>query len=88
MIDDPPEPSTSNSFFWGIRHMQTIEQMADVPMRDDTDSASTKEANKNDVTQMERTGDGIAYPGKRYLQHWARSWQQRVRESGCRRQQV
>ena len=46
--------------------MQTVEQIADVPMRQDTNNVSTKEAIENGVAQMECTGDDIAYPGKRH----------------------
>ena len=41
--------------------MQTVEQVSDVPVRDNTNNAST--AIKNEVPQMERTGDDIAYLG-------------------------
>ena len=41
--------------------MHTVEQNADVPIRDDTNNAST--TIENDVAQMESTGDDIAYPG-------------------------
>ena len=41
--------------------MQTVEQMANVPVRDDTNNASTQDAIKNDVAQID-----IAYPGKRH----------------------
>ena len=46
--------------------MPTVEQIEDVPMRDDKNNASTKEAIENDVAYMESTGDDIACPGKRH----------------------
>ena len=46
--------------------MQTVEQLAYVPVRDDTNNASMKEAIEHDVAQMESTGDDIAYPGRRH----------------------
>ena len=46
--------------------MQTVERIADVPMRDDTNNASTKESTENDVAKIEGTGDDIAHPGKRH----------------------
>ena len=46
--------------------MQTVEQLADVPIRDDKNNASTKEAIENDVAQMESIGDDIAFSVKRH----------------------
>ena len=46
--------------------MQTVEQIAAVSMRDDTNNASTQDAIENDAVQMEKTGDDIAYPDKRH----------------------
>ena len=86
-IDMSPQLSTLNRIDVSAK-MQTVEQIADVLICDDTNNASTQDAIKNDVAQMESTGDDIAHPGKRHLQRQTRSWQQRMRETGCRRQQV
>ena len=68
--------------------MQIVEDIADVRMRDDKNTASTQDAIENDVAQMESRGADIAFSGKRHLQHQTRSCQQRMRERDCRRQQV
>ena len=46
--------------------MQTVQQIADVLVRDGTSNAPTKEATENDVAQMESAGDDIAHHGIRH----------------------
>ena len=64
-IDMSPQPSTSNSIDVSAK-MQTVEQIADVPICDDDTNASMRKAIENDAAQMRSTGDDIALLGKRH----------------------
>ena len=64
-IDMSPQPSTSNSIDVSAK-MQTVEQIADVPICDDDTNASMRKAIENDAAQMKSTGDDIALLGKRH----------------------
>ena len=50
-IDVSPQPSTSNSIDVSAK-MQTVEQIADVPICDDDTNASMRKAIENDPAQM------------------------------------
>ena len=64
-IDMSPQPSTSNSIDVSAK-MQTVEQIADVPICDDDTNASMRKAIENDAAQMKKTGDDITLLGKQH----------------------
>ena len=57
--------SPSNSIDVSAK-IQTVEQIADVPLCDDDTNASMRKAIENDAAQMKSTGDDIALLGKRH----------------------